>query len=145
MSRTTQPYLARRFYRNVFCLFVSRTERREPPDRWQLSVSRREKEEEPIFVMIFFSSHLLFETCKDSATANEYQLHPASLFASCMSIKRKKKEEKKRNRPDSPSSAFSSSRQRSKRNAKNEFDVNDHDARFCTRIHGIGIGYAIVA
>lgn len=35
-------------------------------DRWQLSVSRREKEE-PIVVMIFFSSHLLFETCKDPA------------------------------------------------------------------------------
>lgn len=31
-------------------------------DRWQLSVSRREKEEEPIVVMIFFSSHLLFPT-----------------------------------------------------------------------------------
>lgn len=29
------------------------------PDRWQLSVSRRE-EEGPIAVMIFFSSHLLF-------------------------------------------------------------------------------------
>lgn len=56
-------------------------------------------------------------------TADEYQLHPASLFASCISIKRKReKKEKKRNRPDSPSlypsSAFSSSRQRCKRNAK---------------------------
>lgn len=43
-------------------------------DRWQLSVSRREKEE-PIVVMIFFSSHLLFETCKRPGTKEEYQLY----------------------------------------------------------------------
>lgn len=60
--RTARPYLARRFYRNVFCLSVRGSDRTaRTSDRWQLSVSRREKEE-PIVVMIFFSSHLLFPT-----------------------------------------------------------------------------------
>lgn len=63
--RTTRPYLARRFYRNVFCLsFVALDGTARTTDRWQLSVSRREKEE-PIVVMIFFSSHLLFPTFED--------------------------------------------------------------------------------
>lgn len=87
--RTARPYLARRFYRNVFCLSsVARTERRETSDRWQLSVSRREKEE-PIVVMIFFSSHLLFPTFGDRERIPIIIPAPGLFASSCWKKKRR--------------------------------------------------------
>lgn len=94
--RTTRPYLARRFYRNVFCLsFVALDGTARTTDRWQLSVSRREKEE-PIVVMIFFSSHLLFPTFEDRERIPILYIYiyiysASGLFASCIGAEKNKR------------------------------------------------------
>lgn len=83
--RTARPYLARRFYRNVFCLSVRGSDRTaRTSDRWQLSVSRREKEE-PIVVMIFF--HHTF--CSQHRERIPIIVPGLGLFRSCWRKKKK--------------------------------------------------------